>query len=104
MAASKKKAKAKKPAAKAAPPEPEEGEGGATLDSVLKEMTSAPEKARVDRWESVECPYCGENLEIHVTSDDDGQTMSEDCQVCSRTMSIFIHQEGDELEVNAHRA
>lgn len=114
-----KKAKPKKPAKKAVlkkaakkaaagkVAEPEDHEGGAAnkhLDTVLKEITSAPERPHVDEWMQIQCPYCGEIFEVHITSEDEGQTMTEDCAVCCRPIALHIRFEDDELQVNAYRS
>jgi uncharacterized Zn-finger protein len=101
--------KAKKDAVdkKAAPETTDEHEDKATdkhLDTVLKEMTTVPDRPHVDQWSQVQCPYCGEDFEVHITSEDDGQTMTEDCAVCCRPISLHIHFEDDDLQVNAYRS
>jgi hypothetical protein len=101
--------KAKKAAAskKAAAAQDEDHEGKAAdkhIENVLQEMTAVPERPHVDQWSQVECPYCGENFEVHVTSEDDGANMSEDCQVCSRSISLHVHFEEDDLQVSAYRS
>ncbi|MBI5881526.1 MAG: CPXCG motif-containing cysteine-rich protein [Elusimicrobia bacterium] len=73
------------------------------MESVITEVTK-PEKTRVEHTASVECPYCGEVFELHVSVDEEPQTLSEDCPVCSRSMSIHLLMEEDELHVEAYRA
>lgn len=109
MPATKKKGSPKKEAAKSKRrPAGEEEEGheaaNKALDTVLNEITAAPEKVRIEQWASVECPYCGEGFDIHVTSEDEGQNMSEDCHVCCRPISVHVHLEDDELQVSAYRS
>lgn len=87
--------------------EPEDHDNGAAdkhLDTVLKEITAVPERVHLDQWTQIQCPYCGEVFEIHVTSEDEGQTMTEDCAVCCRPISLHIRFEDDELQVNAYRS
>ena len=104
------KAKVKKPAAKKSrkPAGDLPGRGktsDAALDTIHKEVTAAPVKEHTEAWVSIPCPYCGEEFEHHVTSEDDGQTMYEDCHVCCRPMSLHIHlDEEGELTVEAHRS
>jgi len=74
------------------------------LETVLTEVTAKPEKEHKEEWCSVECPYCGEGFEVHVNSEQDGQTIYEDCQVCSRTASVHIQLEDGEFQVDAHRS
>lgn len=82
-----------------------EGPSNERLDTVLKEISQEPaEKTHVEQWSQLECPYCGETFEIHVTSEDDGQTMIEDCHVCCRPISVHVHMEDDEIEVSAYRS
>lgn len=117
MPETKKKAKPKTDSAKAAPGAPAKGKrrsaavdddghesSNKALDTVLNEMTATPEKIRIEQWASVQCPYCGEDIDVHVTSEDEGQNMSQDCHVCCRPIAIHVHLEDDELQVSAYRS
>ncbi len=74
------------------------------LETIHNEVTAQPESKHVEQWVQVPCPYCGEDLEVHVTSDEDGQTMYEDCQVCCRPVSLHVQNEDGELQVEANRS
>ncbi len=74
------------------------------LETVLTEVTAAPEKEHLEEWVQVPCPYCGEEFEIHVTSEQDGQSLYEDCEVCSRSISLHIQLEEGEMHVEAYRS
>ena len=74
------------------------------LEAVLTEVTAQPETEHLEEDISVACPYCGEEFEVHLTSEQDGQTQYEDCQVCSRSMSLHIQVEEGELQVEAYRS
>ena len=39
-------------------------------------------------FERVECPYCGESIEIFVDTSIPEQQYIEDCQVCCRPMTV----------------
>lgn len=45
--------------------------------------------------EMVNCPYCGEKLEVLIDPEDAGQQYIEDCQVCCRpiTFNVAIDEE-----------
>jgi hypothetical protein len=46
---------------------------------------------------SVECPYCGEPLELFVDpSGGSTQKYVEDCAVCCQPMEVLVEIEGDE--------
>ena len=51
----------------------------------------------------VDCPYCGESIEVLLDHEEAGQQYIEDCQVCCRpiTFRIAISVEG-ELLVSLH--
>lgn len=112
----KKSAVAKKPAAAKASsngktrgrrPGRMEGPSGERLESILKEVAGegeAPEEKRLEHWGAVQCPYCGESFEIHLEAAEDGQTMYEDCHVCCKPISIYVHVEDDQVQVSAYRA
>jgi len=51
----------------------------------------------------VECPYCGETIEIEVEALDQSQEFIEDCQVCCRPIQ-FEARPGDGLDVTASRS
>ncbi|MBI3553738.1 MAG: CPXCG motif-containing cysteine-rich protein [Elusimicrobia bacterium] len=67
-------------------------------------MTAQPETEHQEEDLSVACPYCGEEFEVHVTSEEDGQTMYEDCEVCCRPISLHVHTEEGELQIEAYRS
>ncbi|MDE2040237.1 MAG: CPXCG motif-containing cysteine-rich protein [Elusimicrobia bacterium] len=58
----------------------------------------------MEDWVSVDCPYCGEGIDVHVTSEQDGQSLYEDCGVCCRPVSLWISVEDDEFQVEACRS
>ena len=74
------------------------------LDSIHNEVTAQPETQHLEEWVSVDCPYCGEGMDVHVTSEQDGQSMYEDCGVCCRPVSLHVQVEDGELQVEAHRS
>lgn len=39
---------------------------------------------------NVECPYCGETIEISVDCSVENQSYIEDCQVCCRPMDLNV--------------
>ncbi len=46
---------------------------------------------------SVDCPYCGEALELYVDpSGGSTQKYVEDCAVCCQPMEVIVEIEGDE--------
>lgn len=53
--------------------------------------------------ENVNCPYCGESIEILIDQGEVGHQYIEDCQVCCRpiTISISTDMNGD-LLVSVH--
>ena len=52
---------------------------------------------------AIECPYCGETIEVLIDSSDVEQQYIEDCQVCCKPINFFISEsiEGD-LFVNVY--
>lgn len=46
---------------------------------------------------SIDCPYCGESIEILIDASIPSQRYIEDCQVCCRpiTLSVVIDEEGE---------
>ncbi|MDP4652194.1 MAG: CPXCG motif-containing cysteine-rich protein [Haliea sp.] len=47
--------------------------------------------------QSVDCPYCGEPIEVLIDHEEAGQQYIEDCQVCCRpiTFSVSMDTDGD---------
>lgn len=45
---------------------------------------------------TIDCPYCGEPIEILLEPSDGSQRYIEDCQVCCRpiTISVTVDEEG----------
>ncbi len=46
---------------------------------------------------AIECPYCGEYIEVLVDCSVARQTYVEDCQVCCSpiVLTVYVHGEGD---------
>jgi uncharacterized Zn finger protein len=53
--------------------------------------------------EHVNCPYCGESIEVLIDQEEAGQQYIEDCQVCCKpiTFSISTSMNGD-LSISVH--
>jgi Cysteine-rich CPXCG len=55
---------------------------------------------------SVQCPYCGESLELSVDESGGGaQTYVEDCQVCCQPMEVRVSvaEDEDDCSVSVRR-
>ncbi|MDE2234557.1 MAG: CPXCG motif-containing cysteine-rich protein [Gammaproteobacteria bacterium] len=44
---------------------------------------------------SVQCPYCGENIDLLVDCSVENQHYVEDCLVCCRPMDVRVSLDGD---------
>ncbi len=62
-------------------------------------MPSRPVDGTVLR--PIDCPYCGEIIEIVVDSSVDEQTYIEDCSVCCRPIQLTVSVTGDDVFVVA---
>lgn len=51
----------------------------------------------------VSCPYCGENVEIHVDADVEG-TLVQDCEVCCNPWLLRVADDGETRAVSVTRA
>jgi len=60
-------------------------------------MTSEPLDLQLD-LRLVDCPYCGETVEIALESDLAGE-MVWDCEVCCRPWRLVIHGSGEERQL-----
>jgi hypothetical protein len=52
---------------------------------------------------TVECPYCGETVEVYVEPDVRG-TLVQDCEVCCNPWRVRIRGVGEEREVSVERS
>ncbi|WP_350433148.1 CPXCG motif-containing cysteine-rich protein [Shewanella sp. H8] len=51
----------------------------------------------------IDCPYCGETLEILIDSSDMGQQYIEDCQVCCKPINFLVSESiNGELTVSVY--
>jgi hypothetical protein len=79
------------------------------LQSVLKHVAppvkdEAVAAEPIDEWVSLACPFCGESIDVHVTNDEIGQTLTNDCDVCCRPVSMHITFEESEVHIEAYRS
>ncbi len=51
----------------------------------------------------VECPYCGEALDLYIEPDVRG-TLVQDCEVCCNPWLVRVHGRGDDRWVSVARA
>lgn len=70
------------------------------MQTVLDEQTVEQNAERIDQWVPIECPHCGESTEIHVTQEEDGQSLDQDCSVCCRSFVAHVEIEEGEAVVN----
>lgn len=68
------------------------------MQTVLDEHKVEENVQRIDQWVPIECPHCGEASEVHVTAEEDGQSLDQDCTVCCR--NFVAHVEIDEGEAH----
>jgi hypothetical protein len=52
---------------------------------------------------TVECPYCGEQVEIYVESDVSGAFV-QDCEVCCNPWRVRVRGRDEEREIDVMRA
>ena len=56
------------------------------------------------RSAGVDCPHCGERLDIDVDCSVEAQSYVEDCQVCCRPIVVSVRVDGDGEPAVAVRA
>jgi hypothetical protein len=52
---------------------------------------------------AVQCPFCGEQVEIYLEADVRG-TLIQDCEVCCNPWRIRVYREGTHRRVEVRRA
>ncbi|MEZ8187468.1 CPXCG motif-containing cysteine-rich protein [Shewanella sp. 5S214] len=51
----------------------------------------------------IDCPYCGETIEVLIDSSDAGQQYIEDCQVCCKPINFLVTESvNGEIKVNVY--
>ena len=84
--------------------DPRRGESPSPPVALLAPVTEPEPIPRVEEWVQTPCPYCAEELEVLVRSDEDGQIRREECLVCCRQVTLHITWDDGELQVEADRA
>ena len=51
----------------------------------------------------VECPYCGEAVDVYVEADVKG-TFVQDCEVCCNPWRVSVHEDDGERSLRVSRA
>ena len=51
----------------------------------------------------VTCPYCGEDLTIHVEEDVRGSFV-QDCEVCCNPWTVRVERDGQDCSITVNRA
>ncbi len=80
-------------------------DSGENIETVLRAVVAEEAGPQIiEEWLSIPCPYCGEQFELHVSSAQDGQLLSEDCQVCCRPMAVNVWVEDGTVQAEANRS
>lgn len=54
-------------------------------------------------FRQVQCPYCGESIELELDSSAGEHGCIEDCSVCCRPIEVRLFAQGDEWRVEVQR-
>jgi hypothetical protein len=54
-------------------------------------------------FQEVQCPYCGEWIELAVDASAGGQAYIEDCAVCCRPIEVRLSGSGDDWHLEVRR-
>ena len=57
----------------------------------------------MDEQFEVECPYCGETVEVYIEADVTGSFI-QDCEVCCNPWLVRVHRSCDGTDVSVGRA
>ena len=49
---------------------------------------------------NLDCPYCGEQIQLVVDYSMIEQEYIEDCQVCCRPINVFISIDGEDVQIH----
>ncbi len=49
---------------------------------------------------NIDCPYCGETIQVVIDCSISEQEYIEDCQVCCRPINIFVSIEDDSIQIH----
>lgn len=91
-----------KPKEEAAPPSEDGDIDFSSLKKIFDDATQLEQSAGAMEYHEVECPHCGELFEVRVHATQDGQQMSEECQVCAKAVSVSIDVVDGEVSVSAY--
>jgi hypothetical protein len=47
--------------------------------------------------DEVQCPYCGQSMEVPIDTTVDSQQFTTDCEVCCRPFEVFVECEDGEV-------
>lgn len=75
-------------------------------DPQLKRIFDDAAKSEVAgtiKWLDVECPHCSETFEVRVDSSQDGIDLVQDCQSCSRSVTLSVEVDDGEISVVAYQ-
>ena len=53
--------------------------------------------------QSLQCPYCGELIELTIDASAGGQAYIEDCSVCCRPIEVSLFADGGQWQLIARR-
>ncbi|MFA6029664.1 MAG: CPXCG motif-containing cysteine-rich protein [Elusimicrobiota bacterium] len=101
----------KKPAAKSKPKSVPAKKGAPVAEAEEESKPFNPDEFRVEeatpraepKWVELQCPYCDENFEVKVIPSEEGITLTQECQVCCKTLTITVDFDDGEPSAYASR-
>ncbi len=54
-------------------------------------------------YTEIQCPYCGESIELSVDTSAGGQRYIEDCSVCCRPIEVALVYDGEDWTLEVAR-
>ncbi len=98
-------AKSKSASAKSAPKAPRKAKAAAEEPEVSNdELTFEEPRANAPmQVVEVQCPYCGERLDVRVDPSEEGQVLIQDCSVCCKPVEMAVEVDDGEISVSASR-
>ena len=73
-----------------------------SLAKIFEEAAKAEKRPGL-KFVDVECPFCGEDFEIVVDPQEEGQEMVQDCRSCCKAITFSVEMEDGELSVSPYR-
>jgi len=71
------------------------------LQKIFEEASKEAETRPPLQWVDLECPHCGDSFDVCVDPAEGDHSVTQNCQVCCKPVTLAVEVDGEDVSVSA---